>query len=171
LTYYVKNPVTRSNVELIASQLKQVGILCEPYGVDVQDLTQVLDDKSFDAYALAWTAGTPPEDPRQIWHSSTAQEKGSSNTISFANKEADELIELLTYESDPTLRTKYYHQFHALMHEEAPYTFLYTPKLNMVLWNWIENVFVPAERQDLIPGAVTTEPQPTYGWKRMNYEG
>ena len=168
LTYYVKNPNTRANVELVASQLRHIGIDCLPNGVDVADISAAMDDKNFDAYYLAWGFSAPPENPEQVWHSRGANEKGSSNTIGFENKEADRLIELLLYEDNPEERQKLYHQFHALIHDEAPYLFLYNPKTTLVYWNWLHNIFIPKERQDLIPGATVEEPSLIHGWKKNN---
>ena len=84
--------------------------------------------KSFDALCLGWALGSPPEDPRQLWYSNGAKEQGSSNAVGFANAEADEIINKLTFEADPERRMALYHRFHAIMHEEQPYTFLYEGK-------------------------------------------
>ena len=50
LTYYVKNPTTKSICEYVATALKEIGIDCRLNGVDITDLSATLDDKSFDAY-------------------------------------------------------------------------------------------------------------------------
>jgi len=168
MEYYMKNSVTKANAEFIANQLRVLGIQCEPHGVDIQELAQVTDDKSFAAYLLAWAGGSPPENPEQMWSSKNANEKGSSNTIGFANSEADRLIQALKFETNLEKRTKLYFEFHELIHEEAPYLFLYAPKVTYVLWNWIDGVFIPRDRQDLIPGAVLQEPSITYGWKNKH---
>jgi peptide/nickel transport system substrate-binding protein len=165
LNYYVKNPVTKANVELVATLLKQIGIDCQLQGQDVADLFAAVEDKTFDAYYLAWAFGLPPEDPDQIWHSRGASEKGSSNTVGFANPEADRLIEQLKYEDNEETRRQLYYRFHRLIHEEAPYAFLYTPRATLVYWNWLHNIFIPKERQDLVPGADEAEPSLASGYK------
>lgn len=164
ITYYVKNPVTKSVVEYVSTALKEIGIDCQLNGVDIADLTSKIDDKSFDAYYLAWTLGTPPDDPRQLWHSSGARIKGSSNTVGFMNKEADKIIDALDYEYNPEKRIALYHKFDAIIHEEQPYTFLYTPKIMLLYRESLQNVFLPSERQDLIPGANVAEPQFSIYW-------
>lgn len=164
LTYYVKNPTTKSICDYIATALKEVGIVCQLNGVDIADLSALFDDKNFDAIFLAWALGSPPEDPKQIWYSKGAEQKGSSNAIGFTNPEIDRLIEQLEYEFDPQKRIELYHRFDRIIYEEAPYTFLYTPKVTMVYREYLQNVFIPAERQDLIPGANVAEPQPTIYW-------
>ncbi len=57
-----------------------------------------------------------------------AKEKGSSNAIGFANKQIDQIIDSLNYEYDRATRIDLYHKFHKIIHELAPYTFLYTQK-------------------------------------------
>lgn len=164
LTYYVKNPTTKAICEYVATALKEIGIKCNLNGVDIADLSALFDDKSFDAYLLAWSLGDPPEDLRQLWHSSGAKEKGSSNAIGFANSKVDEIIEALTYEYETRKRTELYHLFDAIFHEEAPYTLLYAPKISFAYRDYLQNVFLPVDRQDLVPGATRAEPDPEIFW-------
>jgi peptide/nickel transport system substrate-binding protein len=166
LTYYVKNPTTKSVSEYIATALKEIGINTQLNGVDVADLSAIFEDKSFQALNLGWALGTPPEDPRQLWHSSGAKEKGSSNAIGFANSEIDKIIDQLDYEYDKNKRIALYHKFDKIIHEEQPYTFLYTPKVAFLYREYLKNVFIPVDRQDLIPGANVAEPDPSIFWLR-----
>ncbi|MBA3815328.1 MAG: permease, partial [Parachlamydiaceae bacterium] len=164
LTYFVKNPTSKSICEYIATALKEIGVICNLNGVDIADLSSSIDDKSFDALFMVWGLGSPPEDPRQLWYSTGAKEKGSSNAIGFANSEIDEIINALEYEYDREKRLVLYHRFHAIMNEEQPYTFLYTPKRTLLYRDYVKNVFIPAERQDLIPGANVAEPDSSIFW-------
>ena len=168
LAYYVKNPTTKANCEYIATALRDIGILCELQGVDITDLSHFFDEKDFDAIYFGWALGTPPEDPEQLWHSFGAKQKGSSNAVGFANTEADDIIKRLQYEYDISKRNDLYHRFHAIIHENAPYTFLYTPKTSLLYRNNIQNVFIPAERQDLIPEANVAEPSRSIFWIKTN---
>lgn len=164
LTYYVKNSTTKSVCEYIATTLKEIGIDCRLNGVDLADLSATMDDKSFDAYYLGWSLGTPPEDPRQIWSSSGAKEKGSSNSIGFANAEIDKIIDQLDYEDDLKKRIALYYRFDAIIHEEQPYTFLFTPKIAFLYRDYLQNVFLPVDRQDLVPDADIAEPNSNIFW-------
>ena len=164
LIYFVKNPTTKAICEYVATALKEIGVKCNLQGVDIADLSALFDDKNFDAYTLAWALQDPPEDPRQLWHSSGAKEKGSLNAIGFANAEVDKIIDQLTYTYDPDKRTALYHKLDAILHEEVPYTFLYTPRYRMAYREYLQNVFLPIDRQDILPGAVVAEPEPTIYW-------
>lgn len=170
LTYYVRNPTTKSICEYISTALKEVGIECHLNGVDIADLSAAFDEKNFDALYLGWAQGAPPEDPKQIWFSVGAKEKGSSNAIGFSNSEVDKIIEALEYESSPEKRTALYHHFDAIIHDEVPYTFLFTQKTMLIYRDFLKNVFIPAERQDLIPGADVESPQSSIFWIQKNHE-
>ena len=167
LTYYVKNPTTKAISEYVSTAFKEIGIDCKLNGVDIADLSAIFDDKNFDALCLAWALGTPPDEPKQLWYSKGATEKGSSNMIGFANKEIDEIIDQLQFEYNPEKRIELYHRFDRIIHELEPYTFLYTPKVMMIYREYLQNVFIPADRQDLIPGADMVEPQPSIYWLKM----
>ena len=164
LTYFVKNPTTQAMASFVATNLKEIGVECIPYGVDISDLTLAFDDKSFDALILGWTLGPPPSELKQIWHSRGALEKGSSNAVGFQNEKVDKIIDKLLFESDLEKRRELYHQFHRIIYEEAPYTFLYTPKTALLYREYVQNVFIPKERQDLVPGADVDEPQFNVMW-------
>jgi peptide/nickel transport system substrate-binding protein len=164
LHYFVKSLSTKVIAEYIMTALREVGIQCELSGLDIADLSRQFEDKNFDAIFMGWRHGTPPEDPRQLWHSAGAKEKGSSNAIGFVNQEIDKLIELLSYEYDKSKRVTFYHQFHKIIHEQAPYTFLYTPKVVLLYREYVHNLFIPREKQDLIPGANIPEPNLQVIW-------
>ncbi len=164
LTYYVKNALGKAISEYIATALKEVGIDCRLNGVDIADLSAAFEDKNFDALFFIWGLGSPPEDPEQLWLSSLGKIKGSSNAVGFANAEADEIINKLKMEYDEKERIKLYHRFDAIIHDEAPYTFLYTPKSTLLYRSYLQNVFIPADRQDILPGADVQEPDSTVYW-------
>lgn len=164
INYYVNNETFKSISSYMVTALKEIGISVETHGLDLADLTSKMDDKDFDAILMLWSLGAPPEDPRQLWHSKGAKDKGSSNFISFQNPEADSIIEELEYATDPTRRRELYWRFGEILHEEQPYVFLFTPKINLLYREYVKNVFIPADRQDLIPGANVREPQPEIFW-------
>ena len=164
LTYYVKNSTSKSICEYVSTTLKEIGIDCQLNGVDIADISSIFDDKNFDAISLGWALGTPPENPRQLWYSSSSKEKGSSNAIGFSNEQIDNIIDALDYEYDKDKRIALYKAFDAIIHEEQPYTFLYTPKTAFLYRNYLKNVFIPIDRPDLIPGANIAEPDPSIFW-------
>jgi peptide/nickel transport system substrate-binding protein len=90
-----------------------------------------IQSRNFDATSLGWSDPDFQDDPYQIWHSS--QIKGGSNYIGFNNREADRIIEASRKEFNENKRIRMYHRFHEILHNEQPYTFMYTnPALAVV---------------------------------------
>ena len=157
LPYPSRSRVARSYSDAIATSLREIGVECRPFGVEIHDLTLLFDGKEFDAVFGGW-AMTHYSNPKQVWHSAGANQPGSSNMIGFAHEGVDQLIEELEFEHQSTERVALQQAFHRIIHQEAPYTFLYAPKVALLYRESVKNAFVPAERQDLIPGAIDTEP-------------
>lgn len=166
LSYFVKNAIAKVNCEQIAQSLKDIGVNCRLNGVDLADLSSAFEEKNFDALYLAWSLGAPPEDPRQLWHSEGADVKGSSNMIGFQNVLVDRYIEKLQFEKDRQVRNELFRKLHGVLYDEQPYTFLFSPMNTLLWWSWTQNIFIPKERQDLIPGAVVEQPAFMYSWKK-----
>ena len=73
----------------------------------------------------------------QIWHSQEADRPKSSNRIGFRNKDADRIAEALRREFDPDKRVELCHEFHALVHELQPYTFIYQRSRAVLYWDYL----------------------------------
>ena len=161
LNYFVKNQTTKAVAEYVQTALKEIGIEVNLNGLDLADIAKQFEDKDFDALMMAWSLGSPPEDPRQLWHSSQAGLKGSSNAVGFRNSEADMIIDRLEFERNGQERIKLYHRFDEILHEEQPYTFLFTPKERLLYRSFLKNIFLPTEE---IPGATVGEPDIGVSW-------
>lgn len=88
-------------------------------------LTQYIDKKKFDALVMGWSLSRDP-DCYDIWHSSKTKE-GEFNFISYKNPKVDRLLEEGRTTFNRVKRTAIYKEIHALIAEDAPYTFLYAP--------------------------------------------
>ncbi len=170
LCYISRSVLARNIAEFICTSLKEIGIDCRINGLDLPDMSAKMSDKNFDALLMAWALGSPPDDPRQLWYTDKGNEKGSSNYISFSNPEVDQIIDDLDYESNKQKRIELYHRFHRIIHQEAPYIFLDCPKVAFLYREALQNVFIPAERQDLIPGADVAEPDQSIFWFKEEHD-
>ena len=85
-----------------------------------------LREHKFDAAVAGWSADLI-QDPYQLWHSSSAA-NGGSNFVSFANAEADRIMEQARLEFDSGKRKQLYWRLQEILHEEQPYTFLWYPE-------------------------------------------
>ena len=84
-----------------------------------------LERRDYEACSLGWTTNFDP-DPYQVWHSQGIAPPGS-NHVGYANAELDELIMKLRSEFDPAERVRLARRIERVIHEDQPYTFLYTP--------------------------------------------
>lgn len=151
--YFIKSQLLKNIAEYVSMALKDIGIDCKLIGVDYADCNRIFEEKNFDAILMGWSMGQPPESLRAIWHSEVADKRGSGNAISFKNEEVDHLIDTLDYEYDKDKRREYYYKIHAILHEEAPYCFLFSRDRAFLYRSYLRNFFIPRDRQDLIPGA------------------
>ncbi len=124
---------------ILKESLKKHGIAMTIRRLEWAVFIQQIDDRQFDACTLGWSMGWE-SDPYQIWHSS--QSKKGSNFVGFVNKEADEIIEKARREFDPRKRNEMYHRFHRIIHEEQPYTFLFTMNALVAVDRRFQNVKV-----------------------------
>jgi peptide/nickel transport system substrate-binding protein len=104
-----------------------------------------MDEKQFDAFTGAWLL-TWYTDPYQMWHSSQADVPKGSNQVGFRNPQADALLEQLRATLDPGKRIELSRAFHRILHEEQPYTFVYTPRNAYCYKSGLQNVVYAKER-------------------------
>ncbi len=124
---------------ILKEELAKVGVEMTIRPLEWALFTNMLDDRTFDAVIMGWSL--PVEaDPFQVWHSS--QTESGSNFIGFANGEADRIIEEARVTFDKDRRVELYQRFHAILHEEQPYTFLFVNKSLVAVSARFENVVV-----------------------------
>jgi len=112
--------------EIVRQECSKAGIIVNVNPIEWSVFLQRLEEWNFDVCSLGWQLSWD-DDPYQLWHSSQADLKRSSNHIGFKNAEADKLIEAARVEFDPARRNALYHRFDRILHEEQPYTFLVSP--------------------------------------------
>jgi len=117
----------RADVQvLVQEQLESIGIKVQLalYEWSVF-LSEKIDTRDFDACVLGWNLSIDP-DVYQLWHSSQV-DKGF-NFVGYVNPKADRLLERGRTEFDQAKRQAIYREFHRILNEDQPYTFLYVPK-------------------------------------------
>lgn len=107
----------------LVDQGARLGIRCKVRVVDWSAMEPIRNARDFDALTMAWSWSEPESDPNQIFHSSQIANQGD-NWGQWNNPEADRLIELGRRTINDQERMQVWHQFHAVCHEEQPYTFL-----------------------------------------------
>jgi len=133
-----EDPFYERMAKLINNALAGAGIEAVPDPYEWSIFIERLLDRKFEAEISGW-GGVIEEDPYQVWHSSQGTGRGS-NHVGFDNSEADEIIEKARQTLDEHERTKLYHRFHEIVHQQQPYTFLYTRPEMCFLDKRFENV-------------------------------
>ena len=118
-------------------ELAKAGIDVTLRPLEWASFLESVDKRSFDACSMSW-ASPVESDPYQIWHSSQTEQ--GSNYVGFVNAEADQIIEAARQEFDPEKRNAMYRRFHAILHDEQPYTFLFNSRRKEVISNRFQGV-------------------------------
>lgn len=120
------HPIQEKMLPIIKEDMAKAAVDMKIQTIEWSVYLQKLQKREFEVCTLGWSV--PYEsDPYQLWHSSQADLLNSSNHIGFKNKQADELIEKLRRTFDIKERIRLAHEFHQLIHDEQPYTFLVAP--------------------------------------------
>ena len=129
--YAASSAVYERIAKLMKDDFAQAGIevIAEPMEWSI--LLGRVNERDFDSVIIGW-GGDIVQDPYQLWHSSQIENRWS-NMASFSNSAADEIIERANIELDADKRNSLLRELHGILHQEQPYTFLYTvPSLRFV---------------------------------------
>ncbi len=141
----------RENIAILFSnEVKNLGIRCHVARLEWSVFLKQNRTLAFDAYIGSWINENIPSDPYQLWHSSQAENEGS-NYVGFRNKRADEIMEANRVEFDVNKRIALMREFQNIVHDEAPYTFLWTPQLLALYNKRLANVKFMATRPGFNP--------------------
>lgn len=117
---------TREKICLfLKDNAKAIGIDIQ---IEVREWTVYLEEctkHEFDMFVLGWVQEAILDDPKQLFH--TESYNGGSNYSGFGNAQSDMLIDNLRAELNKEKRIQYYHELQALIQDEVPYIFLYSP--------------------------------------------
>lgn len=130
---YGHRPEFIAAMESYRNDLRRIGVRMTIQPVEWSIMLQRMYEKDFEAFTGGWVLSAALTDPYQIWHSSQADVPRGSNRVGFRNPEADALIEQLRVTFDRDERIRMLHRFHAIVHEEQPYTFWFAP-LEVAAW-------------------------------------
>ena len=135
-------PASSTNYQQMALYLKdafaRAGVVLEPDPLEWNVMLQRINQRDFDAITLGWS-GVIESDPYQIFHSSQIKD-GANNYVSYTNTELDELIERARYTPSETERMEMWHRCHQILHEDQPYTFLFTRRAVTLANKRLKNV-------------------------------
>lgn len=112
---------------IVKEDAKKAGVDLELRYMEWNSFIKNIDDKNFDLMAMGWGGGDVEDDPKQIWHSTSAG-KGGSNYISYKNLEVDKLIDQARGELDKKKRKELFKKVYGTIADDVPYIFLFNRK-------------------------------------------
>lgn len=157
LSYTTSSPTAEAIVKVIKDDAAKIGVEVAPDPVEWSIFLERLNASEFDACMAGW-GGTIESDPYQLFHSSQIENRGS-NRVGFNNIQVDALIEEARKTIDPAKRYELYHQLHKLLHEEQPYTFMFSRPTFLFIDKRFENVKIHKLGTDPMEWYVPTEKQ------------
>ncbi|MBY8875623.1 ABC transporter substrate-binding protein [Micromonospora sp. PLK6-60] len=126
-------PETVSAAQVIAAQLKEVGITVR---IRTLDFAQWLDEQgkgNFDAFMLGWLGNIDPDEFYYAQHHSG----GTFNFQKYRNPAVDKLLDQARTETDQAARKQAYDQVAKQVVDDASYIYLYNPD---VVQGWSKKV-------------------------------
>jgi peptide/nickel transport system substrate-binding protein len=122
--YSVESETYTRTASMLKDELGRIGVEVVPDPYEWSVLVPMLTDHKFEAMVMGW-GGDIVEDYYQIFHSSQIGNRGS-NYVSFRNAQADALLEQIRRTIDTEKADALCRKLCRILHEEQPYTFLWT---------------------------------------------
>jgi peptide/nickel transport system substrate-binding protein len=155
--YSVESDIYTRLASLLKDELAKVGVEFVPDPYEWSVLIPKLSDRQFEAMVMGW-GGDIVEDHYQIFHSSQVGNRGS-NYVGFRNTEADALMEQIRVTIDPAESDALCHHLHRIIHEQQPYTFLFTRPTFRAVDKRFENVNIHKQGLNYLEWYVPKEKQ------------
>jgi peptide/nickel transport system substrate-binding protein len=112
--------------ELFLNNVRQAGVEIVREPVESNVMGQRLRNGEYELAGRGASAYPLPDDPKQLFHTDSAQ-PGGSNYTRFGNAETDALIEEIRSTTDEAKRNALYQKFQEVIYEEQPMIFQFSP--------------------------------------------
>ena len=126
LTYRTGSPTLDQVVLFLKDSYARAGVTLVPDRLDWSVFRERMQNHDFDAINLGWSVGIE-DDIYQMFDSSQIAD-GGDDYMSYTNPALDRLIEQARETVDQAKRIPLWRQCHSILHEDQPYTFLFTRK-------------------------------------------
>ncbi|MFH1861148.1 MAG: ABC transporter substrate-binding protein [bacterium] len=136
--YQKPNREVLNVTEIMQAQLKDAGIMAEIVQVEWSALKEMINQGKCDTFYLAWLADYPDAENflAPLFHSENFGAGG--NRAQYKNEKVDKLIEEAQSIPDEKKRLKIYQQIETIIHDDAPWVFLWHQKEFAVHQSWIK---------------------------------
>lgn len=138
LIYPSDHPNYQQMVLYLKDAYAKAGIIMHPDPLPFPVMIQRIQKRNFTAMTLGW-GGTIVSDPYQIFDSKQIAQ-GGDDYVHYVNHKLDKLIETARITPDAAKRLKMWHKVARIIHQDQPYTFLFTTKAVDFINKRIHNV-------------------------------
>jgi len=121
------NPRRSYAATVIKNNLKQIGIDVAIETIELGVLIDNMYEKNMDSWMIGWYVPIPLN-LKFSWYSDL--KKNPYNFASYQNKEADQILDEISIETNPGKLNELYKKFQKIIYEDEPVTFLY----------WVDNI-------------------------------
>jgi peptide/nickel transport system substrate-binding protein len=132
LLYSVNGPIIHDITKTIADAFKKAGLQTNLRGQEFSRYLELVQSRDFDMTLAAWNGSFYIDDYKQIWHSSSWENKGS-NHVGFGTPESDRLIDEIRKTTNDSLRIVKEKKLQEIIYNEQPYIFLFTALSKVVI--------------------------------------
>ncbi len=140
LLIFSNAPSFQTVASIIKENFRKIGVDVQLTPAEWQLMLQKLRKWDFDAAMLGWGTSWNKSDPFQLWHGSQADVQDSSNHCGYQNDRVDKLIEELRVTMDPQKQKELSREIFRLIHEDQPYTFLFSEQRTAAYDGRLKNV-------------------------------
>ncbi|MDI6780874.1 MAG: ABC transporter substrate-binding protein [bacterium] len=128
LKAYVKDESFRRICTMYQKHLRDIGIMLTNNEIEFVEINKWRKDvynKNFDIVFGYWAFSEDTNIVESLF-SNAAMRQGGNNFVSYQNLQVEKLLKLDRNTYDPDARKKNKYEFHRIIHDDCPYTFLFT---------------------------------------------
>ncbi len=122
----------------LKDNLARAGVVMELDPLEWSVFAERIKARDFEALCMAWSGGIE-SDIRQMFHSKSILD-GGDNFTGYSNPKLDALIDQARREVNEEKRMPLWQQCHRILHDDQPYTFLYSRKSLIFIDDRIQNI-------------------------------
>ena len=138
LTFFETNATTRTEFDLLKSQLTPIGVKVKGQFMDQPTFTKAVEGGNFQVASYGWVADYPDaEDFYQLNYSRNVPP--GSNWARYANPAYDAAYEASRFMANGPERLARFRTMNALIQDDVPMILLFTPLKFGITQNWIGN--------------------------------
>ncbi len=140
-TINAEGELRKYQATILQEDARKVGIKINIVPQEWNTLSANMRKHNLDMFSNAWVLSPSGDDLKQLFHSESALPDGD-NFVNFSNPVCDSLLTAITTELNEEKRAELLKQVQLIIHEEAPFIFLFSPAKQMAISRRFRNTEV-----------------------------